>query len=326
MNPNSFETVHMDSQLGTQSSSKKNIVWTEKMDICLTETLKEQVHKGQKPDRSFSYHAYQATCAELYAKCGIKVEVDHIKNRLKTLKRDMGAFQDMQNSSSGFAFNRVTRMMDAEPKVWEDYIKAHPGAKQFRYKPVPCFEHLQIIYGKDRAVGLASETIKERRVRIENERDESSSINTNQDDREAVQENDIECIGPSKGKEQDPKTRSATGTSSKVIYKRKHSATSNLGEELDGLKSGMESIASAIWKTGPRFYTEGEIFEELSKVEGLNEDEQLVAYDYLTEDAARGRNFIGLPIHRRKRWLEIKLGWASHNLGIGTRRGRRMRD
>ncbi|ONK82121.1 uncharacterized protein A4U43_C01F36330 [Asparagus officinalis] len=41
------------------------------------------------------------------------------------------------------------------------------------------------------------------------------------------------------------------------------------------------------------------------------------AYDYLTEDAARGRNFIGLPIHRRKRWLEIKLGWASHNLDIG---------
>ncbi|XP_020270899.1 uncharacterized protein LOC109846086 [Asparagus officinalis] len=81
----------------------------------------------------------------------------------------------------------------------------------------------------------------------------------------------------------------------------------------------MESIASTTWKTGPRFYT-GVIFEELSKVEGLNEDAKLVAYDYLTEDAARGRNFIGLPIHRRKRWLEIKLEWASYNLGISTRR------
>ncbi|ONK81334.1 uncharacterized protein A4U43_C01F27920, partial [Asparagus officinalis] len=58
---------------------------------------------------------------------------------------------------------------------------------------------------------------------------------------------------------------------------------------------------------------------EVSKVEGLSEDSQLLAYDYLCGEAVRGRTFMGLPIRRRRRWLELKLGWASHKLDIGVK-------
>ncbi|ONK71093.1 uncharacterized protein A4U43_C04F4650 [Asparagus officinalis] len=44
------QATQMDPQLGSQSSSKKNIVWTEQMDICLIETLRENRYtKGKSP-------------------------------------------------------------------------------------------------------------------------------------------------------------------------------------------------------------------------------------------------------------------------------------
>ncbi|XP_020275878.1 uncharacterized protein LOC109850308 [Asparagus officinalis] len=353
----SLEVTHIDSQLETQSSSKKNLFWTREMDSCLSEALVEQIHRGQKCDKSFKNDAYEAVCVHLYAKCGIKINESHVRNRLKTLKKDFSVFQAMLNSNSGFVFNRITKMMDAELQVWEDYINAHPGVKQYRYKAVPCFENLQVIYGNDGITDLASKVVKERRVRrenergeleaikercvrlenergeseavkercvqLENERGESSSINVDRDgDKETDKEEDVECMRLSNSKEQDTNLLSTSKTSPKLTYKRKHETTTNMDEEFQILKSGMDAITYAIWKCGHRALTEEKLFDEVLKVEGLNEDSQLLAYDFLCGDAVRGRTFVGLPIQRRKRWLELKLGWTSHN-GVGSARNKK---
>ena len=65
----------MNSLLETQSNSKMNLVWTEKMDNCLIEALIKQVHKGNKIDGRFTSLAYQVACTELYSRCQVKVSV-----------------------------------------------------------------------------------------------------------------------------------------------------------------------------------------------------------------------------------------------------------
>lgn len=83
-------------------------------------------------------------------------------------------------------------------------------------------------------------------------------------------------------------------------HTQKKHAASTLGEDFLVLTSGMDTVASAILQCGSRVYTKAELFEEVITVEGLDEDKQLVAYDYRCEDAIQGRTLVGLPISQRK--------------------------
>lgn len=307
----------MNPQLETRTGSVKNMMWTTEMDLCATDELIVQMNKGNKIERNFTNAGYEATCSKLLEKCGVRVSIGNLKNRLKTLRNYLTAFQEIQSYGNGFSFNKDTKMMDAEPQVWEDYIKAHPKGKQFQQKPMPSFENMLLIFGNDKPIAKDPETIKEKCIRLKREEKESNSIASNQEgDKKVEQEDDGDSIAPSTHKRQHPKDASG---SSKLIHKRKHVATASRSEDFQILRSGMDSVATAISKCGPRVYTEEELFEVVSKVEGLDEDAQLLAYDYLCGDAIRGRTFIGLPISRRKRWLELKLGWSSDNCEIGAR-------
>ena len=47
----------------------------------------------------------------------------HIKNRMKTLKEHFAEAYDLFNSLSGFAWNPMTKKIEAGEEVWEDFIK-----------------------------------------------------------------------------------------------------------------------------------------------------------------------------------------------------------
>ncbi|PWA61177.1 hypothetical protein CTI12_AA373840 [Artemisia annua] len=87
---------------------------------------------------------------------GFKAE-PHIKSRLKTLKSNFSIVHDMLlgTDTSGFSFkwDSETCCVDAEDKVWTDYCKTHKGAANFKGKPLPFYEKLCTIFGKDRATG-----------------------------------------------------------------------------------------------------------------------------------------------------------------------------
>nr|XP_043627938.1 uncharacterized protein LOC122599483 [Erigeron canadensis] len=100
---------------------------------------------------------------------GLKAE-PHIKSRMKTLKANFSIVHDMLvgTNTSGFGWNSETCCIDAEEQVWNEYIKSHKGAGSFRGKPLPFYEKLCTIFGKDRATGsqavdLGDEDIVEER-------------------------------------------------------------------------------------------------------------------------------------------------------------------
>ncbi|KAK6158763.1 hypothetical protein DH2020_006077 [Rehmannia glutinosa] len=63
-----------------------------------------------------------------------------------------------QDSSKhgGFSWDEGREMVTAEDHVWDAYIKAHPDARSYRVKTVPCYHKLCVIYGQDKFDGSYS--------------------------------------------------------------------------------------------------------------------------------------------------------------------------
>ncbi|KAI9100211.1 hypothetical protein K1719_024429 [Acacia pycnantha] len=53
----------------------------------------------------------------------------------------------------GFGWDPDTKCVTADKDVWDEYVKSHSRAAQFRTKSFPNFESLSMVWGKDRAVG-----------------------------------------------------------------------------------------------------------------------------------------------------------------------------
>ncbi|KAI9083355.1 hypothetical protein K1719_034721 [Acacia pycnantha] len=86
--------------------------------------------------------------------CGIK-ETPHVTSRLKTLKRLWQAAYDIVYgpNTSGFGWDPETKLVTTNKDVWDEYLKAHPKAKEFVTKPLPNFDSLCNVWGKDKATG-----------------------------------------------------------------------------------------------------------------------------------------------------------------------------
>jgi hypothetical protein len=100
----------------------KYMVWTSEMDNCLTDVLVEQVEKGNKVDNILKPAAFAAALKALNEKFGMHVTKGHIKNRLKTWRKQFGVLKELL-AHRGFVWNKTQKMVVANDSVWNDYIR-----------------------------------------------------------------------------------------------------------------------------------------------------------------------------------------------------------
>ncbi|KAK9272586.1 hypothetical protein L1049_002960 [Liquidambar formosana] len=78
---------------------------------------------------------------------------------------------------SGFALSPLTNMWDVEPEVWKTLIEARPKVKKWMNTPIPHYDKLSRMFGKDRATSLGATTAKEKVrqwvAKSENDKDDS---------------------------------------------------------------------------------------------------------------------------------------------------------
>ena len=108
--------------MNTSNSSKKNLTWSDDIDDFLIDSLSDQMHKGQKIGRCFTKTAFATVAHLIRKKFRLVCHSDHIKNRMKTLKKNFGATKEILNTS-GFGFNYSTQRIEGAVGVWELYIK-----------------------------------------------------------------------------------------------------------------------------------------------------------------------------------------------------------
>lgn len=106
---------------------KENFRWVGKMDKFLLEAMLHEQIQGNRPDGTFTSHAYANMVKYLSEKFEIPdLKKLHITNRLKTLKKHFAECYDLFKCGvglSGFAWKAETKKWDAEPEVWEALIE-----------------------------------------------------------------------------------------------------------------------------------------------------------------------------------------------------------
>lgn len=99
------------------------------MDSCLSEALVQQIKLGNrsKYDYKLKPAALEAAVLAINEKFNLYMLKDHIKNRLKTWKKQYDILKELL-SQSGFEWDEERKMAIANDSVWNEYIKVHIGA------------------------------------------------------------------------------------------------------------------------------------------------------------------------------------------------------
>lgn len=313
--------VHSDMKI----DPKKNLTWTAEMDEYLIDVLYEETFHGRKIDRSFTATAYANASKAMSQKFGENIPKAHIKNRLKTIKQNFNLAYDLVKKTSGLGWNEETRMLEADPQVWKELNSWNPDAKKFYLRPIPKFDKLESIFGKDRATGAYAETAKEKKRRWEREQSERNLDYID----EFLAENEVEFenlddkIGESSLRSTSKKFHLEPTSSSKG-NKRRRAMVDLLLEQFQVFSDGIVDVAAALregnhvlhegnlaLKEGqPRIHSEEEVFKEIENI-GVEEDLQFLAYDFISSNPGLMRAFFGCPSDRRKAWLLHKMQASS---------------
>ncbi|XVF29218.1 hypothetical protein REPUB_Repub15cG0101800 [Reevesia pubescens] len=77
----------------------------------------EQQVKGNKVDGTFTHHAYDNLVKICVEKIGFPFDKNHLKNHVETLKENFSTCFDLFIHLSGFGWNPVTELFEAELEV-----------------------------------------------------------------------------------------------------------------------------------------------------------------------------------------------------------------
>ncbi|PWA49620.1 myb/SANT-like domain-containing protein [Artemisia annua] len=257
---------------------------------------------------TFTPHVYANMVEELSLyKPDIKKE--NLQNRLKTLKGNFAQYYDIfrGTSLSGFSWNPVTKLMDAEEEVWEALIKNKPEASKWRKKPMNHYDELFELFAKDRANGDAAETAKERNNRMKTN---EQRVETIDEIDQLLETNEIvlEQInhGDSRVTSQVKPTNVNTSKNKKRKLEEDADFTSKIMISFNNLADAIKESNKVMANSRPHVYSEGEIYNELELL-GLEQDDIPPAYLFLVNRPDKMRALMGCPRDMRVNVLAIMM-------------------
>ncbi|XVF22151.1 hypothetical protein REPUB_Repub12eG0148900 [Reevesia pubescens] len=124
--------------------SRSRTYWQPPMDRFFIDLMLEQMQKGNQIDGVFRKQSWIEMIASFNAKFGFNYDMDILKNRYKTLRRQYNVIKNLLELDV-FAWDDARQMVTADDSVWQDYIKGHTDARQFMTRPVPYYKDLCLI-------------------------------------------------------------------------------------------------------------------------------------------------------------------------------------
>ncbi|QHN83866.1 L10-interacting MYB domain-containing protein [Arachis hypogaea] len=243
-----------------ETTSRDTLRWTDEMDTTFIDALIEESRKGNRVDGTFTTMAYDNILSLLRSIYGNHIRKENLKNRLKTLKDHFGVCYDNFHGLSGFSWNPITKMFEAEAEVWEELIKAKPEVKKWMRTPIKHYDKLFEIYGTDKATEKHAESAKEKVKRWEKSKEK---INLNDDEsflnmEEEWNEDPITPHATSFTMGHSPEiglsnqSAGSQGTSSRGT-KRKTTMSDKLESEMETMSKGIQALTDMM-KDGNHFY------------------------------------------------------------------------
>ncbi|KAH7679457.1 Cytochrome c/b562 domain-containing protein [Dioscorea alata] len=309
--------------------------WNFNMDDALVDAYLHQQTMGNRIGGTFMTHALENIVNELKEKFLDKpIDKERAQNRMKNMKRAFTKCYDIfKNGMSGFAWNPIKEMWEAEPEVWQHLIEAKPEAAEWVNKSIRNYDKLVQLYGQDRATGQHTETASEMRRRIsQNSTNRSGgphSGNTIDDIDFTVSQNttNLENLG-----ENDIEFAEEASPEAPRSSKSKKAKRSDGRDDVTVLSTGMESVSNAIVQSTTAIVQVSDIVlgvttQILNKLGpnpdpikafdvwatlmnlGLSQPFLNQAYLFLMKDPKMLEAIIGCPDEHRKSLLLISMGY-----------------
>ncbi|KAL8521813.1 hypothetical protein ACS0TY_012106 [Phlomoides rotata] len=160
------EKFNMESQSEFGQDNKREAVvarggersrtyWTPPMDHFLIDLMLEQVRRGNQIGQSFITQAWNDMVELFNENFSSHHDREVLKNRYKHFRKQYNDVKIILQHNA-FSWDKDREMVTAEDHAWDAYIKAHPDARSYRVKTVPCYHKLCVIYGQDKFDGSSS--------------------------------------------------------------------------------------------------------------------------------------------------------------------------
>ncbi|RZC52189.1 hypothetical protein C5167_020611 [Papaver somniferum] len=127
------------------------------MDRILIDTLEEQIAAGNKADNGWKSVSSQQVRTNIKCKLDMEINIDNVKNRLKTWKESYTAMSYLLNKS-GFGRILTNNTLTAPDSVRKDFLKDNPQYSKYRDKSLDTFDEIETIIGNDQATGSEAQT------------------------------------------------------------------------------------------------------------------------------------------------------------------------
>ncbi|GJR45075.1 Myb/SANT-like domain-containing protein [Tanacetum coccineum] len=263
------------------TTKKESFSWNEQMDAAFIEAILKEQNAGNRPNETFSPHAYN--------------------NMVKVLRVAM----------SGYAWNSSTRLIEAEDDVWEALNKDKPDVYKLKTKQVNCYDEMYALRVKYRATGSCSFTAKEKKNQQNNDQQaetveeinhlfENNVINLDN----IGTSNDIHVTSPTP--QSDGKLPTKSKSKKRKVVKE-DTSQDKIANSLDNIVHALDRNSKVLENSRPHGYTEGQIYEELTCM-GLERKDIHTAYAYLLEHPVKTRGLFGCPVEHILFYLKAIMG------------------
>ncbi|TYJ21214.1 hypothetical protein E1A91_A08G049800v1 [Gossypium mustelinum] len=292
--------------------SHSRMYWKPPMDRFFIDLMLEQLQNGNQIDGVFCKEAWTEMIASFNAKFGSNYDVDILKNRYKTLRRQYNVIKNLLQLD-GFAWDDDRQMVIADDSVWQEYIKGHKDARQFMTRPMPYYKYLCLIcnsYPDESDCFSLQCTEPENGVQ---EVKPGQATKCSQSPVTSVSSED-EIGAVLEPAHLDSNTTGSNPKCKRQPENRLNSAhTKKSRGEDDGMASALREMASAVSSLTEK-KDDGNtnsipienVITAVQALPDMDEDLILDACDLL-EDEIKAKTFMALDVKLRKKWLLRKL-------------------
>lgn len=129
--------------------------WTPPMDSYFVDLLLNQIQRDRRIGHALGTQAWNEISTLFNAKFESHFDKEVLKIRHEDLRhqyKEINALLDQ----NGFSWDETQKMVTAEDHVWESYIKAYPDFQLYKFKTMPSYHKLSVIYGDQSYNGRSS--------------------------------------------------------------------------------------------------------------------------------------------------------------------------
>ncbi|KAL5791885.1 hypothetical protein ACOSP7_000479 [Xanthoceras sorbifolium] len=285
---------------GTILGSRSRTYWQPPMDRYFIDLMLDQVQKGNRVDGMFRREAWTEMIISFNAKFGFNYEVEILKNRFKTLRRQYNVIKHLLELK-GFVWDDARQMVTADDCVWQDYVKKHTDARQFMTRPMPYFKDLCMICGFPNVDESDCFSIQD--LEMQNEVQELKSPGGSVSSEDGVgyllESSHMGSKTNTKNKRQSENLsnsaclKKAKSKGAAIALREMVTAVSSLSDRKNSDENSntisIENVIAAV-----------------QALPDMDEDLVLDACDFL-EDELKAKTFMALDVKLRKKWLLRKL-------------------